>query len=584
MAWFKGTATDYRDFLDTLNELVQDDHISAISVVNGGTDYAVGDTITLAGGTKNHEPEVEVKSISSGDYVSGAAVNAGGSGYNVGDLIYPDAGTYSVTPELEVTSVSGGAVTGLQINNPGICSAQPSNPVATTTDGGGTGCTVDLSFTAGTGIITAVHLSDAGVYTSQASNPVSQNTSSGSGTGAKFEVSYTDTAWEVLQDYEAQEATAVAIDTAGTGYTVNDIVTVVGGSFVEAATVKITAVSGGVPTAVSVNSGGNYLSTPSNPASSSGGTGSGLTFTMTWDYQTEENKYLLIHNTTTDQYIGWRAFKSTSPETAYLLECTGFTGFNSTTTAWNSQPGSTGGYDTYTPLSGGVSPATIYYWLSVQDQRIVGAFKVGSTYPNMYLGSLDKFLTEGEYAYCQLVMGCIAQKRPYNYSGVDYGGMNNPGAWNYSSSYDGPGQLRSPDGTIMRVQNWYLYEGTPTYSSLYGVKISPSGGTTNSAPDSPNNWYQVSNQSYREMFTEAITIAEGQDALCRISDLFILVPCVVSQESSDRIFGNMIGVYAFNPDGVIDSEDRILIGSDVYRCFQNCNKSNRNFFFVIKED
>ena len=220
-------------------------------------------------------------------------------------------------------------MTGITILNPGICSAQPSNPVATTSDGSGTGCTIDFTFTAGTGIITAVHIADAGTYTATASNPVLQNTTSGSGTGAEFTVTYVDTAWEALVDFRAYEATVTAISAAGTGYTALDVVTVVGGSFTEATTVTIDSVSGGVPTAVSINTAGEYISTPSNPASTSGGTGTGLTLTMTWAYTVAEHKYLMLHNTTTDQYIGWKTIKETTPETAYVLQVTGFTGFNS---------------------------------------------------------------------------------------------------------------------------------------------------------------------------------------------------------------------------------------------------------------
>lgn len=580
MAWFKGTATDYQDFLNQLANLVQDDHISAATVANGGTGYALGDTITLAGGTKNHEPEIEVISVSSGDYVSGAAVNAGGTGYAVGDKIYPDAGTYSVTPELEVTSESSGVVTGLQINNPGICSATPSNPVATTSDGSGTGLTVDLTFTPGTGIITGIHISDAGVYTSQASNPVSQNTSSGSGTGAKFTVTYTDTAWEVKIDYDAQEASAVAISVAGTGYTADDVVTIVGGTFTEACTVKIDTVSSGVPTAVSLVTAGEYSSTPSNPASTSGGTGTGLTLTMTWGDAADETKYLMIHNTTSDQYLGWRGFKVTSPDDAYMYELCGFTGFNSLSTPWDEQPGSSSPRACYIALSGGASPATIYYWISVQDTRIVGAFKVGSVYPNMYLGELDTYLTDSEYAYSQLLVGCLVNGVPYDYSGLDYCGMDHPGA---SSSNVGPGHLRSPDGSWVIIQNWYLSSGVPTTFNL-GGKIQPGAGCDYSAPSSPNNWYSTDNQTWTQMFTDDVSISSNQDSLKGPNGEFTLIPCTVVNYYTSKIYGNMRGVFKFNPAGLVTSESRILVGTDRYRAFSNCGKTNRNFFFAIKEE
>jgi len=583
MAWFKGTATDYHDFLDQLKNLVKDDHISAISVLNGGTDYAVDDTITLAGGTKYHEPELRVLEVSSGDYISNAVVNAGGSGYQVGDKLVPAAGTYSVNPEIEVTSVSGGAVTGVQINNPGICSSQPSNPVATTTDGSGTGCTLDLTFTAGTGIVTKVHISDSGVYTAQASNPVSQNTSSGSGTGAKFTVEYTDTAWVTKVDHASYEATSVAISAAGTGYTEDDIVTIVGGSFMAAATVKIDAVSAGVPTAVSLVTGGDYKTTPSNPASTSGGTGSGLTLTMTWANAADELKYLFIQNSNTDLNLGFRARKESAAEDAYYFEVVGFTGFNSEMTPWDQQPGFNNQYYNKVPLSGGASPATVYYWLSVSDRRLVGVFKVSSVYPNFYLGLIDPFLTASEYSHPMLALGCQTNPLPVTYGGAGFGGMNNPGAYNYSTRSDGPGILRLPDGSVESVCNWYDDGGSPKVDELH-VGILPGWTIYLANPADENAWYvSGSGLGWRELFTEKLTITTSQDALRRINDEYILLPCTLMSEVLNRAYGTMTGVFAFNPDGDVIAEDTIKIGDDIYRVFQNCNKSNRNFFFALKE-
>lgn len=590
MAFFKGQATDYQDMVDILKNLAKDDHISISDIYDGGIDYAVGDTIVLAAGTKYHEPELEVRGVTSGDYITVAAVNAGGSTYSVGDSLVPTTGTYDIAPVLEVLTESAGAVTSILIKNPGVCSAQPSNPVSTTSDGSGTGCTIDFTFTAGTGIINAIHIADAGVYTSQASNPVLQNTSSGSGTGAKFEVTYTDTAWEAKVDYVADEATATAISVAGTGYTVDDIVTIVGGSFTEAATVKVTAVSGGVPTSVSVNSAGNYITTPSNPASTSGGTGTGLTLTMTYAESVEERQYLMLHNTNSDQYLGWLTLKETSPETAYVLQLAGFTGFNSVSTPWDQQPGATLAIsdreDCYVPLSGGGTPATISYWISIQDERITASFKVASIYPNMYMGEVDKFLTATEWAYPQLILGCMARKSPYTYGGADFAGMNNPGVWTAgSSTYGGPGWLRKPDGTFTQVANWEVVSGNPNLLVTDDVvQITPCAGTLYTPPAAPNSWY-VSSHNWGELFNVKTIIPAAQDELKRVNSDFMLVPCtLVSDIGERRLFGSLRGVFCFNPDGSINSEDRIYIGSDVYRCFQNCSKSNRNYFFCVKEN
>jgi hypothetical protein len=66
----------------------------------------------------------------------------------------------------------------------------------------------------------------------------------------------------------------------GTGYSVNDVLSLVGGTFTVQATVTVSSVSGGVVTGWSVSQSGNYTVPPSSPVSVTGGTGSGATFTL----------------------------------------------------------------------------------------------------------------------------------------------------------------------------------------------------------------------------------------------------------------------------------------------------------------
>jgi hypothetical protein len=587
MAFFKGQTTDYQAMMDIIKNLAKDDHISALACYDGGTGYEIGDVIDLAGGVKFHEPELEVRGTTAGDYITVAAVNAAGTGYNIGDSLVPTTGTYDIDPVLEVLTLSGSAVATILIKNPGVASAQPSNPVETTSDGSGTGCEIDLTFTAGTGIITVCHIADAGTYTTQATNPVSQNTSSGAGTGAKFDLTYLDTAWETLVDFEAYEATTAAISVAGTGYAANDIVTIVGGVYTEPASVKILTVSLGVPLTIELYTAGEYDTTPGNPASVSGGAGSGLTLTITYAATVIEHKYLMLHNTNTHQYVGWKSIKETSPETAYVLQCNGFTGFNSSTTPWDQHPGAIttdeDNEDNYVPLSGGASPATISYWISIQDKRITAAYKVASVYPNMYLGGLNEYLTSSEYAYSQLILGCLARKAPFTYGGDDFGGMNNPGVQSpESSSYGGPGWLRRPGGLLEQVVNWYISFGNPASTDDY-INITPCAGTNYATPVAPNAWYNNAD-NWKDMFTITSTVSAGQEKLLRIDTDFVLLPCTLVSRTHNRIYGDMIGIFCLNPDTAVNSEDRIWIGNQAYRCFQNCQRSNRNYFYAMRED
>lgn len=76
-----------------------------------------------------------------------------------------------------------------------------------------------------------------------------------------------------------------AIASGGTGYVVDDVLRADGGTFTTACTLRVTTVSAGVITGVTVVNGGIYTAVPSNPVSTtliSGGVGTGATFNLTF--------------------------------------------------------------------------------------------------------------------------------------------------------------------------------------------------------------------------------------------------------------------------------------------------------------
>jgi hypothetical protein len=75
---------------------------------------------------------------------------------------------------------------------------------------------------------------------------------------------------------------AIVVANGGTGYSLSDVLTLVGGTYSTAGTITVTGVSGGVITSVSAASVTGYTVAPVNPISVTGGTGSGATFTITW--------------------------------------------------------------------------------------------------------------------------------------------------------------------------------------------------------------------------------------------------------------------------------------------------------------
>lgn len=90
------------------------------------------------------------------------------------------------------------------------------------------------------------------------------------------------TVWEVqtggADDYSAVSA---VVSAGGTGYSVNDVLTVSGGTSTTAATFTVATVSGGVVLTVTPTQVGHYTIVPANPAATTGGAGT-CTLTITW--------------------------------------------------------------------------------------------------------------------------------------------------------------------------------------------------------------------------------------------------------------------------------------------------------------
>jgi len=198
MTWNSGTATDRLDLLDQLVEIATSRHVATVAVNNGGSGYAVGDILSVAGGTASHTATIEVTSVSSGvidgvrvneggaytadpttsgNSVTGgsgsgatmdltmddtgwtvnrrtqeaasAAVGTAGSGYSVSDQLSVSGGLQGhngVTAVFNVDSVDGGGgVTGVSLVTAGNYEEVPAND-ASTTGGGGSGCELTVTW------------------------------------------------------------------------------------------------------------------------------------------------------------------------------------------------------------------------------------------------------------------------------------------------------------------------------------------------------------------------------------------------------------------------------------------------------
>jgi hypothetical protein len=124
------------------------------------------------------------------------------------------------------------------------------------------------------GTVTAITRTAAGGgYTSVPSVAISAPTTAGG-------VQATATATAVINGI-------TSIQSGGTGYTVNDVLTVVGGTATTQTTqLTVSTVSAGVITGVTISRFGTYSTTPTNPADVTGGTGTGATFNLNYAVQT----------------------------------------------------------------------------------------------------------------------------------------------------------------------------------------------------------------------------------------------------------------------------------------------------------
>jgi hypothetical protein len=108
----------------------------------GGAGYAIGDLVTVAGGTVAYSGSTVPAGITAG--LSSIAIDAGGTGYAVGDTITLAGGSGSDNAILKVTSIgAGGAITGVSIQSAGLYTVGAAQFVPGASSGSGSGAIFD---------------------------------------------------------------------------------------------------------------------------------------------------------------------------------------------------------------------------------------------------------------------------------------------------------------------------------------------------------------------------------------------------------------------------------------------------------
>lgn len=225
----------------------------------GGTGYVVGDVLTVAGG--NDDATLVVDAIGSGGIATVAVGSSGGTGYVVGDLVevgYPSGG-----PIISVTVGSGG--NGYAVGD-------------TVTAGSG-GAIFTVTAVSAFGTVSGLQVTDGGSeYSSESGQSTSNLSSSGAGLTVSFSVA-SGTALLRVTTVSGGVVTGLSIVASGIAYspTTNQSTTTVfttgSGSGL---TVNINSVGNPITAWHFKNNGSGYAQTTAfSPNATTGGTGTG---------------------------------------------------------------------------------------------------------------------------------------------------------------------------------------------------------------------------------------------------------------------------------------------------------------------
>lgn len=406
-------------------------------------------------------------------------------------------------------------------------------------------------------------------------------------------------------------ATAV-INAAGTGYVVDDILSVAGGTSSPAgATLRVTSVGGsGDITGLRVETGGAYTVDPTTTANSvTGGTGSSATVDLTmaetgWtavqddsNVGADNDRFVILEGANggvsgDEVYVGLHTQQfDIGVDTFHEWQVHGFSGFNGSL-AFDDQPGISPAR-AYVPLrDDGSFP--IDYWMSINDRRIIVVARVQDAtltrYSSCYMGLFNPFATEDEYPYPICVIGSTNRNNsPYDTSNPDYSGLTELIA---QDGQNGPMYVRDGDGTWQSIHNSEYDSGANSRSDGVGRILTPLGHPNLTGASSPDN---IVDEATAGLFTEQFAPTSGTPpgtptwnfALTPNTgdDIRPLFPCsiIYPPSAGDDIVGQLDNVY-WVPGVSLSSEDVIVTSDDRrFRVFQGGQRSEEYSFFAIEE-
>jgi len=383
----------------------------------------------------------------------------------------------------------------------------------------------------------------------------------------------------------SKEAVGATIANGGTGYSVNDLLTIddeFNSEFAGDVVFNVDAEVAGVVTAISLVTSGGYHYAPTNPvatlASPLNGSGCTLNVTYTKTDTTKAGKRLILRGDGSgaeEIFVGITAEDNGGG--VFFWQLSGFTGFQANVDFFV-QPGKSTGFASV-PMNNGL----ITHWFFFTPSRMIMIARMSTSYMNMYLGFINRFGTQVDYPYPLMIGGCSTTLQVFSDNIAGFSGMNDPNYHTTAGSPIGPCILRTPGGSWLPIAN---AGGAFSFrSSRRDAVITPPGLPTlnNITGSTWDDFIPLTNTSPN------FTYRQTPDSTAASGFRFPLIPCIVMENSPQlAIHGEMDNVYWAGTltelAGQANVEDVYNVNGDDYILFPNCNRTDHWANFLIKKE
>jgi len=360
-------------------------------------------------------------------------------------------------------------------------------------------------------------------------------------------------------DYTASHLEAKTVDSIvndGTGYVLDEIITLTGGTFSTAAQLRVTGVSGTDITSASIEEPGNYTVLPSNPVAqgSSSGSGTLATFNMTWgDNVASFEFYGPGNGASARTYVNIESYWD-DPGGIFSWAIRGATGWV-TGVAHGSQQGASNAH--YFNLWDG----SIDYWFYANDRRFIIEAKVSTNYMSCYAGFGSPNALPTEYPFPHVI-------------GASYDSPQLPSLNNSANSMIAdPGQgsmsyRKRTTETWAEVENHVksVSASAPASGARPFVWPHKTGNASSGGTEGVDNWSNGAFLSLRPNFVGEMPLFQAH-IIDTDDELLILA---------------LDGVFSTGGFGR-STEQVVTESAQDYRLFQRVNRNSARDFMAIEE-